>query len=110
MARRSGEHSRRPRQNPDRRPVETAEGASSIARLYQHRGEHDGHHSRRHVQRQTLAGCWYALRWVAAGMVEANKGFLRLKAHKQLSALRAVLQAHHDRITIKSVAHVTRAA
>jgi hypothetical protein len=24
-----------------------------------------------------------ALRWVAAGMIEANKGFRRLKAHKR---------------------------
>jgi hypothetical protein len=39
------------------------------------------------------------LRWVAAGMIEANKGFRRLKAHKQLSVLRAALQAHHDRMT-----------
>jgi putative transposase len=44
------------------------------------------------------------------GMIEANKGFRRLKAHKQLSVLRAALQAHHNRMTIKSVAHVTRAA
>jgi len=80
---------------------EAAEGAASIARLYQHRREHDGHHSPRHAQRPTLAGCRMALRWVAAGMIEANKGFRRLKAHKQLSVLRAALQAHHDRMTIK---------
>jgi hypothetical protein len=43
-------------------------------------------------------------------MIEANKGFRRMKAHKQLSALGAALQAHHDRMTIKPVAHVTRAA
>jgi hypothetical protein len=37
-------------------------------------------------------------------MIEANKGFpTRLKAHKQLSVLRASLQAHHDRMMIKSV-------
>ena len=41
--------------------VEAAEGAPSIARLYQHRREHDGHHSPRHAQRQTLAGCRYGL-------------------------------------------------
>jgi transposase-like protein len=28
---------------------------------YQHRREHDGHHSPRHPQRQTLAGCRYGL-------------------------------------------------
>ena len=61
MARRSGQHPRRPRRNPDCRPVEAAEGAASIARLYQHRREHDGHHSPRHAQRQTLAGCRHGL-------------------------------------------------
>src|SRR6267154_2185155 len=60
----------------------------------------------RNVKRWRDAGM--ALRWVAAGMIEANKGFRRLKAHKQLSVLRAALQAHHDRMTIKPVAHVTR--
>src|SRR4029450_4871845 len=33
-----------------------------------------------------------ALRWTAAAMQEAAKGFRRLKAHKQLPALRAALQ------------------
>ena len=36
-----------------------------------------------------------ALRWTAAGMMEAAKGFRRLKACKQLPALRAALNAHH---------------
>jgi putative transposase len=36
-----------------------------------------------------------ALRWTAAGMLEAAKGFRRLKAHKQLPALRTALAAHH---------------
>jgi len=35
-----------------------------------------------------------ALRWTAAAMQEAVKGFRRLKAHKQLPALRAALAAH----------------
>ncbi len=35
-----------------------------------------------------------ALRWTAAAMQEAAKGFRRLKAHKQLPTLRAALQAH----------------
>jgi putative transposase len=38
-----------------------------------------------------------ALRWTAAAMQEAAKGFRRLKAHKQLPALRAALQAHQMR-------------
>src|SRR5258705_9695297 len=45
----------------------------------------------RNVKRWRDAGM--ALRWVAAGMIEANKGFRRLKAHKQLSVLRAALMA-----------------
>lgn len=32
-----------------------------------------------------------AMRWTAAAMIEAKKGFRRLKAHKQLPALRAAL-------------------
>lgn len=71
MARRSGQHPRRPRRDPDCRPVEAAEGASSIARLCQHRREHDGHHSSRHAQRQTLAGCWYGL---ALGRGQHDRG------------------------------------
>jgi putative transposase len=48
--------------------------------------------------------CWrnaaMALRWTAAGMLEATKGFRRLKAHKYLPVLRAALgsspiQARH---------------
>jgi putative transposase len=35
-----------------------------------------------------------ALRWTSAAMLEAAKGFRRLKAHKQLSALRTALAAH----------------
>jgi putative transposase len=34
-----------------------------------------------------------ALRWTAAGMMEAAKGFRRLKAYKQLPILRAALDA-----------------
>lgn len=40
-----------------------------------------------------------ALRWTAAAMLEAAKGFRRLKAHKQLPILRRALAAHqakHD--------------
>jgi putative transposase len=38
-----------------------------------------------------------ALRWTAAAMQEAAKGFRRLKAHKQLPALRAALEAHRTK-------------
>ena len=40
-----------------------------------------------------------ALRWTAAGMMEAAKGFRRLKACKHLPALRAALNAHHAKHT-----------
>ncbi len=42
-----------------------------------------------------------ALRWTAAGMLEAAKGFRRLKAHKQFPILRAALAAHHAKYTTK---------
>ena len=35
-----------------------------------------------------------ALRWTAAAMLEAKKGFRKLKAYKQLAALRIALKAH----------------
>jgi hypothetical protein len=37
-----------------------------------------------------------ALRWTAAGMLEAAKGFRRLKAHKQLPVLKAALEKHRS--------------
>jgi putative transposase len=43
-----------------------------------------------------------ALRWTAAGMMEAVKGFRRLKAHKQLSILRAALAAHQAKHTTRN--------
>jgi hypothetical protein len=36
-----------------------------------------------------------ALRWTAAAMHEAKKGFSRLKAYKQLPALRVALAAYY---------------
>ena len=52
----------------------------------------------RNVKRWRNAGM--ALRWTAAGMMEAAKGFRRLKAHKQLPILRAALLAHQARHAI----------
>ena len=43
-------------------------------------------------------------------MIEAAKGFRKLKAHKQLPALRTALIAHQDRIAAKPVAPASRAA
>jgi len=51
-----------------------------------------------------------ALRWVAAAMVEASKGFRKLKAHKQLPILRAALIAHQQRLIAQPVAPASRAA
>jgi hypothetical protein len=46
----------------------------------------------RNVKRRRNAA--RALRWTAAGIIEAAKGFRKLKAHKQLPELRAALDAH----------------
>jgi putative transposase len=51
-----------------------------------------------------------ALRWTAAGMMEAAKGFRRLKAYKQLPVLRAVPAAHQAKYLIQRVEHDTDAA
>ena len=52
-----------------------------------------------------------ALRWTAAAMIEAAKGFRKLKAHKQLPELRAALAAHHaSRATGATVAPELRVA
>src|SRR5437764_5082404 len=44
-----------------------------------------------------------ALRWAAAAMNEASKGFRKLKAHKQLPILRAALIAHHEKTSNNGV-------
>ena len=44
-----------------------------------------------------------AMRWTAAAMQEAAKGFRRLKAHKQLPALRAALEARQTRHSARGV-------
>jgi putative transposase len=41
-----------------------------------------------------------ALRWTGAAMIEAAKGFRRLKAHKQLPSLRAALLAHQAQFAV----------
>ena len=42
-----------------------------------------------------------ALRWTAAGMLEAAKGFRRLKAYKYLPVLRAALAVHQSKYVIQ---------
>ncbi len=49
-----------------------------------------------------------ALRWTAAGMMEAAKGFRRLKARHQLPMLRAALAAHQAKHT--GLAEISKAA
>jgi putative transposase len=51
-----------------------------------------------------------ALRWTAAAMIEAAKGFRRLKAHKQLPLLRAALAARRAAHSTAAVAPKARAA
>ncbi len=43
-----------------------------------------------------------ALRWTAAGMLEAAKGFRRLKAYKHLPALRTALTTHQVKHATKN--------
>jgi putative transposase len=63
----------------------------------------------RNVKRRRSASM--ALRWTAAAMREAAKGFRRLKAHKQLPTLRAALQAHQmNTSTHDALARQTNAA
>ena len=51
-----------------------------------------------------------ALRWTAAGMMEAAKGFRRLKAYKHLPVLRAALAAHQSKFVTQRVEHDADAA
>ena len=52
-----------------------------------------------------------ALRWTAAAMLEAAKGFRRLKAKSQLPQLRAALLAHRQKAAAAAaVAQAARAA
>ena len=44
-----------------------------------------------------------ALRWTAAGILEATKGFRRLKAHKYLPMLRAALAAHQSKYVTERI-------
>jgi putative transposase len=52
-------------------------------------------HVCRNVKRWRLASI--ALRWIAAAMQEAAKGFRRLKVRKKFRALRAAVEAHRTR-------------
>lgn len=70
MARRSGQHPRRPRRDPDCHPVEAAERALPCANIAQNMM---GTIRRvtRNVKRWRDAGI--ALRWVAANMIEVKQ-------------------------------------
>ncbi len=51
----------------------------------------------RNVKRWRTASM--ALRWTAAAMLEAKKGFRKLKAYKQLLALRMALKVHQEKVS-----------
>ena len=51
-----------------------------------------------------------AMRWTAAAMQEAAKGFRRLKAHNQLPTLRVALEAHHNKDSHSVLARQAKAA
>ena len=51
-----------------------------------------------------------ALRWTAAGMMEAAKGFRRLKAYKHLPLLGVALAAHQSKYVTQRVEHDANAA
>ncbi len=51
-----------------------------------------------------------AMRWTAAAMIEAKKGFRRLKAHKQLPALRAALDRKKAAAAEPPLAQIDEAA
>jgi transposase-like protein len=51
----------------------------------------------RNVKRWRTASM--ALRWTAAAMLEAKKGFRKLKAYKQLPALRMALKVHQEKVS-----------
>jgi hypothetical protein len=69
-----------------------AQGPAPLSGLHQHHREHERHDPAGQPQREALAG--WLLRWTAAGMMEAKKGFRRLMAYKQLPMLKAALLAH----------------
>jgi transposase-like protein len=47
-----------------------------------------------------------ALRWTGAGMLEAAKGFRRLKAYKQLPILKQALLDHRNTVTLDQIKDV----
>ena len=83
-----GRHQR----DPHRHAAWDAEGAAARAGLYQHDRECDGHGAACLPQREAMRLASMAMRWTAAAMQVAAKGFRRLKAHKQLPVLRAALE------------------
>ena len=66
----------------------------------------------RHVSRNVKRwrNAEMALRWTTAGMMEAAKGFRRLKAYKQLPALKAALLAHQAKHAITNMLEENRQA
>ena len=85
--------------------------AAAVARLHQLDREHDGDGASRLSKCEAMARCAMALRWTAAGMMEAAKGFRRLKAYRLLPILRAALVAHAtEHVATKKIEPQTDAA
>ena len=66
----------------------------ALARLHQHRRERARHGAPGHPNVKRWRHAEMALRWTAAGLLEAQKTFRRLKAYRQLPILRNALQEH----------------
>ena len=84
------------RRDADRQPARAAQGAAPLActnAIENMQGTI--RRVSRNVKRWQHAEM--ALRRAAAGMMEAAKGFRRLKAYRQLPSLRAALDAHASR-------------
>ena len=80
--------------DPHRHPPRPAARTPALARLHQHVENALGtvRQVTRNVKRWRHAEM--ALRWTAAGLLEAQKTFRRLKAYRQLPILRNALQEH----------------
>ena len=111
-ARRCRQHPRRSRRDADCQSPEAPGKAAAVARLHQLDREHDGDGASRLSKCEAMAKCRrWALRWTAAGMMEAAKGFRRLKAYRLLPILRAALVAHAtEHVATKKIEPQTDAA
>ena len=100
-----------PERDPHRDPPGAAAGAPALARLHQNHRGRPGNRPTDLRQRQALAQWRDGTALTAAGMLEAQKTFRRLKAYRQLSILRKALQDHHRKVQANStIETITKAA